>query len=428
MQLIEEVAEKDPRLGDLCVSYMLSLSPATKKEDVDALLDKAIAFCVGRRDSLLLTACYLHNSQQTPASRDASLALLLKTYLAVLSAARKTPSQSVILAGGEIAANATHDMLTKDLFPALSRAVKRNAEMAIPCILRAATSLKVDPSRYLSFLVDTCMHLFKQESETARLTSLLSTTIQRCSDGEAILNFVLSLLKEMDQGRFTPAVRRVVYVGVHVILANVRERVMGKTAVAALGKSLSAQLLKTVQKETNATAKVACCDCLGAAVSMSGEVSEDVMKWIEANTAATAFKQGVLFVLMQATSTPCQSFNAELLMPKLGEVIAAAIARPFIAGCDGVMALPSLVQLSILAGKEVPAAVSQALQEGSVLLQNSVLFGNKEDEIVARWTHQSILRLAVLAMNGHALKEEEQMRVMQLVFVLMVGTEWRAEA
>ena len=35
MQLIEEVAEKDPRLGDLCVSYMLSLSPATKKEDVD---------------------------------------------------------------------------------------------------------------------------------------------------------------------------------------------------------------------------------------------------------------------------------------------------------------------------------------------------------------------------------------------------------
>ena len=422
MQLIEEVAEKDPRLGDLCVSYMISLSLTTKKEDVDALLDKAIAFCVGRRDSLLLTACYLRNSQKTPASRDASLVLLLKTYLAVLSAARKTPSQSVILAGGEIAANATHDMLTKDLFPALSRAVKRNAEMAIPCILRATTSLKVDPSRYLSFLVDTCVHLFKQESSdtVARFTSLLSTTIQRCSDGEAIGNFVLSLLKEMDQGRFTPAVRRVVYVGVHVILTSVRERVMGKATVVALGKSMSAQLLKTVQKETNAAAKAACCDCLGTAVSLGGDVAEEVMKWIEANTSAAAFKQGVLFVLMQATTTPCQSFNTELLIPKLVEVIGAAIARPFIAGCDGVMALPSLVQLSILAGKEVPAAVSQALQEGSALLQSSVLFGNKEDAIVARWTHQSILRLAVLAMNSHALTEAEQRRVVQRVFLLMV--------
>lgn len=44
---------------------------------------------------------------------------------------------------------------------------------------------------------------------------------------------------------------------------------MGKTAALATGAHLAAQLLKYAQKETNAAAKAACCDCLGLAVRLS---------------------------------------------------------------------------------------------------------------------------------------------------------------
>ena len=67
MQLIEEVAEKDARLANLCVCYMISTSAPENDDDVDAGLNRAIAFCTGRRDSLLLTACFLRNNQKTPA-------------------------------------------------------------------------------------------------------------------------------------------------------------------------------------------------------------------------------------------------------------------------------------------------------------------------------------------------------------------------
>ena len=291
MQLIEEVAEKDARLANLCVCYMISTSAPENDDDVDAGLNRAITFCTGRRDSLLLTACFLRNNQKTPAARDASLALLTKTYLAVLSGARKTPSKSVVLAGGEIAASATHDILTKDLFPALSRAVKRNAEMAIPCIFRVTQSLTVDCSRYLQYLVDTCLFFFKQDTSEAaeQVTTLLSAAMERCSDGEAVEGFVLALLKEMDASRAAPAVRRAVYEGVHTVLGGVRERVMGKAAALATGAHLAAQLLKYAQKETNAAAKAACCDCLGLAVRLSDAVPNEVMAWVEANATAAAF-------------------------------------------------------------------------------------------------------------------------------------------
>lgn len=426
MQLIEEVAEKDSRLANLCVCYMLSVSTPSTDDDVDEGLNRAITFCTGRRDSLLLTACYLRNNQKTPAARDASLALLTKTYLAVLSGARKTPSKSVILAGGEIAASATHDILTKDLFPALSRAVKRNAEMAIPCILRATLSLTVDCSRYLQYLVDTCMYFFKQDTPEAakQVATLLSTAMQRCSDGQAVEAFVLALLKEMDAARATPAVRRAVYEGVHTVLAGVRERVMGKAEALATGAHLAAQLLKSVQKETNAAAKAACCDCLGLAVRLSDAVPAEVMAWLEASATATAFKQGVLFVLLQATATACTSFKTALFLPRLTEVVEAAVARPFIAGCDGVVALPALVRLAALAGTELPAVVKQALQQESFLFQSNVLFnGNKENELATRWAHEGVLRLAVLAASSAApemLTEAERVRVVQLVFLLMV--------
>ena len=128
---------------------------------------------------------------------------MLPSYLSILSAARKVPPSSVILAGGLLTAASTHDLLSKDLFPALSRSVKRNAEVGTPCLIAAFRSIRVDASRYLSFLVDTCMYLVKQETPDAesQTAHLLRDVLSHCSDPEAVVGFVSSLLKEMDASR-----------------------------------------------------------------------------------------------------------------------------------------------------------------------------------------------------------------------------------
>lgn len=85
--------------------------------------------------------------------------------------------------------------------------MKRNADMGVPCMLAAVRSLKVDGSSYLSFLIDTCMYFFKQGTTEAGNTiqAVLKQLVQHCSDGEAIIAFVESLLKEMDSMRPTPS-------------------------------------------------------------------------------------------------------------------------------------------------------------------------------------------------------------------------------
>ena len=45
--------------------------------------------------------------------------------------------------------------------------MKRNAEVGTLCLIAAFRSIRVDASRYLSFLVDTCMYLVKQETPDA---------------------------------------------------------------------------------------------------------------------------------------------------------------------------------------------------------------------------------------------------------------------
>ena len=100
------------------------------------------------------------------------------------------------------------------------------------------------------------------------------------------------LLKEMDQGRFTPAVRRVVYVGVHVILANVRERVMGKTAVAALGKcqpkNISNWLLGDITRIINEK------NLILADTKLSAEKLADMLAMIETGEISTTAGKTVL--------------------------------------------------------------------------------------------------------------------------------------
>ena len=137
------------------------------KGESEVFVDKVISICVSNRDSLLLTGCHFYKSKFCK-KNDTTLSTLVKAYslffqfnnsfLAILSSSRTAPSRSHLNAEGELIALCSHDILSKDLFPAISRAVKRNSDLAVPYMIKAIQSLHVDSSRYLTYIVDTIMY------------------------------------------------------------------------------------------------------------------------------------------------------------------------------------------------------------------------------------------------------------------------------
>jgi len=293
---MEEIAEKDPRLGVCCIHYFISTSDTTK----DELLVKVIDMCCANKETLLLIGSKLCEYIESTESKSACLSslikrwspsfLLISSYLSVLSSARKTPSQSVIKAGGVLASQSTHELLSKDLFPSLSRGVKRNPEMAVPCMVEVVTMLAVDGSRYLPYLVDSCMYFFKQNTPEASKSvhSLLNRLLNHCSDGEAITSFMNSLLHEMDAARLTPVLKKQVYLGLQAVIQGMNERVMGKASYHASTVKIGELLFAVLKKESNPAAKGCLLDCISHAVLLSETYSEDLLVSLSGSLQATS--------------------------------------------------------------------------------------------------------------------------------------------
>lgn len=316
------------------------------------------------------------------------------------------------MAGGIIASQADHATLTKDFFPSLSRAVKRNADMGVPCMLAAVRSLKVDGSSYLSFLIDTCMYFFKQGTTEAGNTiqAVLKQLVQHCSDGEAIIAFVESLLKEMDSMRPTPVVKKQVYMGVHAVLQGMNARVLGKTACQGAALQLETVLLASVKKESNALAKATLLDCLAHAVLLAESPSEDVLSVVRGSLQPTnAALLPTLYCLYAILKVSTTVSEVDTLKKSLEEAVKRAIAKPFLCGREGILALPSLIRLSILANQELSPMVAESFKEGSFLFQASLYnSANKDDERLIAWCHAALHCTVELVLSTCILSDAEQ--------------------
>ena len=351
--------------------------------------------------------------------------LILPSYLSILSAARKVPPSSVVLAGGLLTAASSHDLLSKDLFPALSRSVKRNAEVGTPCLIAAFRSIRVDASRYLSFLVDTCMHLVKQETSDAETQTahLLHDVLSHCSDPEAVVGFASALLKEMDASRLALPAKRRVYVALSEILRSLDARVMQKSDVQACGRDLLPVLLAAYKKEANAANKCFLMDALALAVQTAQQIPADILA-LAVSGAKLAGNASIpaLYLLNCAVSLPDVPLNAKELLPVLDGAIQRAAAKPFLDGRGGIIAMGSVIEMAVKAGCAVPDSAVKATEFSSFLFMRSLYAtSNAEEQETVRWCQRSVVQLLEQAMKTHVFDATQECRVSQLLFDLVVG-------
>lgn len=414
---------------------MLEKSGATTPDEEDAFLQRALSICGSSKESYLLASCYLCDALHNAESKSTSLAsivkkyapfcLLLPSYLSILSAAREVPKASVIAAGGLLTAASNHEILSKDLFPALSRSVKRNAEVGTPCLIAAFRSIRVDASRYLSFLVDTCMHLFKKDTSDAenQVALLIKDVLSHCSDSEAVVSFVSSLLKEMDASRAALSVKRQVYLALSAILRALDSRVMQKSDLKACGRDMTPILLAAYKKEANAANKCFVMDALTLAVQLAQQVPAEVLS-LALSGAKLSGNASIpsLYLLSCVVAIPDVSLSASELLPLLDSVIQCAAARPFLNGREGILAMASVIGLAIQAGCAVPDSAVKATDFNSFLFMHRLYTsGNVEEREATRWCQQSVIQLLEQAMKTHVFDAEQECRVIQLLFDLVVS-------
>lgn len=344
------------------------------------------------------------------------------SFLAILSAARATPSSHIIEAEGQLIALANHDILSKDLFPAISRAVKRNNEVAVPCMIQAVQSLKVDSSRYLSFLVDSIMYFVKQENPEAmmKVQSFIQQAVSRASDVEMIGNLIESILKEMDSMRPTPAVKKQAYTAISSIVKNVNEKLMDKRDLAVFSDKVSSLILGMWKKESNSSVKNSVITVFSAIVSVTDTVSDEVMKVMEDGMKTTGSTLSHYLYLVYSIAKSNASMKEQIVLPVLEEAIKKAVAKPFASGRDGLIALPSLILISIKAGKDETSLLTSALADGSFTYQPSLLnASNKEDEGVVGFCNECVVDLMRIVLTTHCTSEEDVKRVCHYVFTVL---------
>lgn len=84
IKLVEEIAESSSRLGEMSVHYVLTMQNLSNEDEKNAFIDKIIALCISKRDSLLLAGCHFCKSKPNE-KRGESLALIAKAYSLFLS-------------------------------------------------------------------------------------------------------------------------------------------------------------------------------------------------------------------------------------------------------------------------------------------------------------------------------------------------------
>ena len=421
---------------------MLEQSGCATADERDAFLQRALSICAPAKESLLLASCYLCNAIANAETRSAALASLVKTFarrggltrsfLAVLSAARKVPAASVVKAGGLLTAASGHEVLSKDLFPALSRSVKRNAEAGAPCLIAAFESLRVDASRYLLFLLDTCMFLVQQDAPEAeaRLSHLLRAVIARCSDPEAVAAFADSLLRAMDAARPSPAVKRHVYQALAALLRALDARVMQRSDLQSCGRALLPLLLAAYRKEANAASRCCLMSALALAVQTAQQASAEVLA-LASEGVSLAGSAGLpaLWLLSCVVALPEAALDAKALLPALDAAIQRAAAKPFLDGRGGILAMASVAEVAARAGCALPESARRAAEAGSFLFMHSLYAtSSAEEREAAAWCQRSAAQLLARAMRTRLFEAAQETRMSQLLFDLVVAAQKGCEA
>ena len=401
------------------------------KGESEVFVDKVISICVSNRDSLLLTGCHFYKSKFCK-KNDTTLSTLVKAYslffqfnnsfLAILSSSRTAPSRSHLNAEGELIALCSHDILSKDLFPAISRAVKRNSDLAVPYMIKAIQSLHVDSSRYLTYIVDTIMYYVKKENyeNLSQAQSFIKQAIIHASDPELIFTLIQNIIKENDSMRPTPTIKKQVYMGIAWIIENINEKVISKQDLLQFGNQTLSLILPLFTKETNSTVKTSLLVLLSDIVATTHVVSDEMKTMVNTGLKTTGnLFSYYLYVLYKLACMKCE-LNTKEIVPILEDCIKKAIAKPFASGRDAIIALPSYILLSIQSGYDYSSLLTQVFAEGSFLYIRSLLTTtNKEEEILLSFCNECIINLLHVIMITHCIEETQQNYFCQYYYSLL---------
>lgn len=173
---------------------------------------------------------------------------------------------------------------------------------------------------------------------------------------------------------------------------------------------LETVLLASVKKESNALAKATLLDCLAHAVLLAESPSEDVLSVVRGSLQPTnAALLPTLYCLYAILKVSTTVSEVDTLKKSLEEAVKRAIAKPFLCGREGILALPSLIRLSILANQELSPMVAESFKEGSFLFQASLYnSANKDDERLIAWCHAALHCTVELVLSTCILSDAEQ--------------------
>ena len=76
--MIEEVAEKNARLGSCCIHFFISTLSCKTVDEIDTHIIEAIDYCCSNKDSLLLAGSYFLEGVHDQEQRKSSLSKLVK--------------------------------------------------------------------------------------------------------------------------------------------------------------------------------------------------------------------------------------------------------------------------------------------------------------------------------------------------------------
>ena len=292
-------------------------------------------------------------------------------------------------------------------------------------MIAVVKSLKVDSSLFLPFLVDTSMYYFKQATPAATdaACDLLRGVTSLCSDSEAVITFSNSLLKEMDSARSNPSVKRQVYLGLRSCLKGVDVNRMGKTLLQSMATRLQDVFLAALKKETNPVAKAALLDCIGQAVLAAEAVNEAVLTLLLTSTQASSNVLLPALCALRCVLRVVHTLPDATAVRKTSEsAIERAVAKPFLSGREGIVALPALVRLACcIQGESVPACVLNALSEGSFFFQSSLYSSNnREDDSLVEACQAALYDCVEVVLVETEMEEKKMCLVVKYLYSQMV--------
>ncbi|KAK8789928.1 hypothetical protein WA158_006708 [Blastocystis sp. Blastoise] len=377
---------------NLLHSAMNLIKTSYSEEEKSTLIKK----CIENKDtSFYIGALLLSTTKNTN-----DVKAIADCFMNILSNTRKE-IPAVILKGIEVLSPyLTHEFL-KDLIPSLSRALKRNPELIVPCLLPLLSTSSVDYSVYISQISQGIFWSLKQ-ADNKLSTLILRNTIKHISDGDAILNFIKDILSQMDSAKLQLDIKNNVYKGIQIILETASVT-LSKSEMKRMTTALTPVFESYLEKELAPSTRFIILTIMATCLSSSGIVSSSLSTFFQ-KAIKTSSKDltASLIALNYACLNKDTACNFTSLLPSLLPIVQKGQDKPGLFGKEGVLALSLsfLISISSSPSMTIDSSLLPYLESTSFLFNMSIYTTIKTEEIeIIELIGQTISKMIVFYMK-----------------------------